>query len=178
MKKHISIKSLVLASLLVALSVILTRFLSIQLGQTLRIGFGKLPIMLSGILLGPVWGLLVGVITDLIGFIINPMGGVFLPGITISYALIGFLPGVIVHVIFRQKKVWTITLCAVINGLLVDLLLTTLWLTLAFGQHSYTALLGIRLLNVLLMIAVNAVLAVGIVKSTEQLIGNTIAVTE
>ncbi len=178
MKKPISIKSLVTASLLIALSVILSRFLSIQLGQTVRIGFGKLPIILAGVFLGPWWGLAVGGLSDLLGFFVNPMGGMFLPGITLSAALSGFLPGLWVHVILKNRKLPTIALSAIVNGIFVDLMLTTLWLTLAFGQHTYTALIGLRLVNVLVMIVINTTLVYAIVKSAEQIFRQRIPAVE
>lgn len=169
MKRPISIKSLVTASLLIALSVILSRFLSIQLGQTVRIGFGKLPIILAGVFLGPWWGLAVGGLSDFMGFFVNPMGGAFIPGITLSAALCGFLPGLWVHGVMRNRKLATIALATVVNGLFVDLMLTGLWLTLAFGKHTYPAMLWLRLPNVAVMMVVNTTLVYAIVKSAEQI---------
>ena len=56
MKKNKSnyLTIIVTTALLIALDVILTRFLSIQT-QFLRIGFGFLPVAVAGIAYGPFW---------------------------------------------------------------------------------------------------------------------------
>ncbi|MBN2898309.1 MAG: folate family ECF transporter S component, partial [Clostridia bacterium] len=70
---------LVKAGLLAALSIVFTRVFSFMIPlaglPALRIGFGTLPITISGILFGPLVGGLVGMVSDLVGFMINPMGG-------------------------------------------------------------------------------------------------------
>lgn len=122
MNKRTKTKSLVAASLLTAISIILTRAFSIIVPiagtQALRIGFGGVPIMISGILFGPIMGGLAGVTADLIGFMINPMGAYF-PGFTLTAALSGFIPGVFYHYIYKNKSKLNF---AVINGLIVALL--------------------------------------------------------
>ncbi|MGO1369320.1 MAG: folate family ECF transporter S component [Senegalia sp. (in: firmicutes)] len=106
-KRSIRTKSLVAASLLTAISIILTRVFSVIIpiagGQGLRIGFGGVPIMISGILFGPLVGALTGTTADLIGVLINPMGPYF-PGFTLSAALSGFIPGLFYHYIFKNKE--------------------------------------------------------------------------
>ena len=52
---------IVTVALLIALDVILTRFLSIQT-QSLRIGFGFLPVAVAGIAYGPFWGAVTGAV--------------------------------------------------------------------------------------------------------------------
>ncbi|WP_058486648.1 folate family ECF transporter S component [Defluviitalea phaphyphila] len=99
MKKHFNTKILVACGLLTGISIVLTRMFSyvIPLGglPALRIGFGSIPITISGILFGPIAGALTGGVADLLGFMINPMGGPYIPGMTITAMLGGFLPGII-----------------------------------------------------------------------------------
>lgn len=106
-KSGIRTKSLVAASLLTAISIILTRVFSIMIPiagiQGLRVGFGGIPIIMSGILFGPLVGALTGTTADLIGFIINPMGPYF-PGFTLTAALSGFIPGAMYHYIFKKNR--------------------------------------------------------------------------
>lgn len=89
------------------LSIILTRFFSfmIPLGglPTLSIGFGGVPIMLSGILFGPISGGIVGLVSDLIGFLINDRGGIYHVGFTINSVLTGIVPGLIFLFIKKYK---------------------------------------------------------------------------
>ena len=97
-KKLINTKALVGASLLTAISIILTRVFSIMVPlaglPALRIEFGMLPLIITGILYGPFWGGLAGIIADLIGVMINPMGAYF-PGFTLSSMLWGAIPGIL-----------------------------------------------------------------------------------
>ncbi len=79
MKNKILINNLVKAAMLTALSIILSRILGIQLTQDIKISFGTLPLMLSGILFGPLLGALSGLAADLIGIMIN-LGGAYHPG--------------------------------------------------------------------------------------------------
>jgi len=73
--------------LLTAISIVLTRvfgfIIPIAGVGALRISFGEIPIMLSGILFGPVAGAVTGVAADLIGYAINSHGGAFFPGFTL-----------------------------------------------------------------------------------------------
>ncbi len=84
--------------LMIAISVVLKLVFEmyIPLGgfPSLRLNLTALPLMLSGILLGPVAGFIVGFISDLLCFIIKP-GGPFFIGFTFASALTGFIPGLI-----------------------------------------------------------------------------------
>lgn len=97
-KKRISTSVLVKASLLATISIVLTRFLSpmILLGgiPALRIGFGSIPLIMSGMMFGPVIGAITGVVADLAGVLINPQGS-FFPGFTLSSALYGVISGLL-----------------------------------------------------------------------------------
>lgn len=121
-KNKITTKHLVAASLLTAISIILTRVFSIMIPiagvQALRIGFGGIPIMIAGILFGPIVGALTGVTADLVGFMINPMGAYF-PGFTLTAALSGFIPGLLYHYLYKRDSKANFS---IINGFTVVLL--------------------------------------------------------
>ena len=73
-------RTLVTMALLIALEVVLTRFLSINL-PIVRIGFGFLPVAIAAILFGPLWAGIGYAVGDLIGMLIWPTGAYFrLPG--------------------------------------------------------------------------------------------------
>jgi len=100
-------KILVSCGLLSGISIILTRFFSYMIPlagfPVLRIGFGDIPVIISGILFGPIAGALTGGVSDILGFIINPMGGPYIPGMTVGAILRGLLPGLIYWVIRNHK---------------------------------------------------------------------------
>ncbi len=134
-------RNLISASLLSAIAVVLTRFFGINLG-VIRISLGTIPIMLSGIALGPLYGLATGAVADLVGFLINPMGGAYFPGFTLTTALVGFLPGFLL----RKKKhsLVNLILTIALTELLCHVLLNTVWLSMITGK-AYLVLLPGRL---------------------------------
>ncbi|MBQ7444973.1 MAG: folate family ECF transporter S component [Clostridia bacterium] len=93
-------KKWVFSAVLVALSIVLTRLLSINIGNDIRIGFGRFPIILSGMWYGPFIGMAVGAVSDFLGAIMftgwNPI-------ITIPAALSGLLPFLFLK-LFRVGK--------------------------------------------------------------------------
>lgn len=118
--RWISTSVLVKAGLLAGLSIVFTRALSFMIPlaglPALRIGFGSLPIIISGILFGPLVGGVVGTVADLIGFMLNPMGGAYFPGFTISAALNGVIPGLLYMWLGKIKGRWNFN---IINGLAI-----------------------------------------------------------
>ncbi len=102
---RISSHKITLIGLLIALSIILTRIASIRIAiggiEGIRIGLGRLPIILGGITLGPLAGGLIGAFSDLLGYFINPVGA-YIPHITLASALVGIIPAALLRI--RRKE--------------------------------------------------------------------------
>ena len=81
---------LILCALLCALSIVLTRWATINLGFV-HLGFGNLPVVLAGVLLGGWPGFAVGAVADMVGGILA--GYAINPLITLGAALIGGVAG-------------------------------------------------------------------------------------
>lgn len=92
-KKKMPLKILAASSLLVAISIICGKYLAIPGGEVLRFSFENLPIMMAGILFGPVAGVAVGVVADLVGCFL--VGYTVNPLVTLGAAAIGFLAGIV-----------------------------------------------------------------------------------
>ncbi len=88
-KRNNSWKVFVFSAVLIAMSFVLTRFFSINIGSSIRIGFGRFPVMLAGIFYGPFVGFLVGGIADFLGAILFTG---WTPPLTVPAALAGLLP--------------------------------------------------------------------------------------
>lgn len=103
-----STKTLTSLSFLVAVSIVLARILGFIIPvagfPALKINFSTIPLILAGILYGPIAGFLAGAISDIIGYMINPQGGMFFPGFTLSAALTGMIPG-LVYKFVRTNKI-------------------------------------------------------------------------
>ena len=96
---------LIALALLVATNIILTRFLSFYIpifgANAVRAGLGHVPIILSGILFGPVAGAMVGVVGDVLGTLLfSPFP--YFPGFTLSAALIGIISGLLIKLVEKQ----------------------------------------------------------------------------
>jgi len=93
--------------LLIAISIVLKTLFEviIPLGgfPSLRVNITALPIMLSGILFGPLAGFAVGFISDILCFMIKP-GGPFFIGFTLANGLTGLIPGLL-FMMLRNKKI-------------------------------------------------------------------------
>lgn len=144
-------------SLLIALDIILTRFLSINT-QFLRISFGMIPVALAGAAFGPVWGGICGAVGDMLGMLIFPSGP-FFPGFTLTAALTGITYGIFLY----RKEINHIVLNTVIASIIVcigyNLLLDTLWLDILYGS-GFIAILPARIVKCIINIPVYSVLVI------------------
>ncbi len=94
-------KMIVMSGLLIAMSIVLGKFLSFNIGTSIRISFENLPILMAGIFFGPVIGGIVGAGADLIGCIMA--GYAINYFITIGAFAIGFMSGLLSNYIFKKK---------------------------------------------------------------------------
>ena len=83
-----------------AASIVLGKYLAITLGP-FRVSLENLPVLLAGILFGPMAGLIVGVVADLVGCIL--VGYVINPIITLGAGMIGLLSGMIYRMLPRWQ---------------------------------------------------------------------------
>ena len=157
-KKFFNTRALVTASLFIALSIVFTRLFSIRITDVQRLGFGQTPIILAGILLGPIWGLLVGALSDVLGYLIAPLGGAYIPGLTLVAALIGFIPGLFRKYIFKKSLVAAVIVSVLVDLLVVNGLLTTYFLSIVYSSKTFTARLIARMPMELLMLPIQVFL--------------------
>jgi uncharacterized membrane protein len=99
-----SVQKITLSGIFIALVIILTRFLAIQyipIIPFVRISLGPALIVFSSLLLGPIYGGVIGGLSDFLGILLvpNPQGFMINPFITLIYTLLGVLPWVTLFVI-------------------------------------------------------------------------------
>ena len=126
--KKFDTKMLVTASILIALNIVLSRFLSIN-AWNLKIGFAFVPIALAGMLLGPMGAGLTGMVADIIGATLFP-SGTFFPGFTLTAFITAFGYG-----FFLQKKqdLPHILAAVLFSEIVGTLLLNTKWIAILYG---------------------------------------------
>jgi ECF transporter S component (folate family) len=100
---------LVEGAFLIALSIILTRFFSIKITvygvEGVRIGLGVMPIIIAGFRLGLYQGAKVGALADIVGYLLSP-GGAYMPHFTLTSALNGVLPSLLIGKKEKISEVW------------------------------------------------------------------------
>ncbi|MBR5590034.1 MAG: folate family ECF transporter S component [Anaerotignum sp.] len=119
---------LVLMAMLVAIQVVLSRFLSINLWN-LKIGFSFVPIALAGMLLGPVGAGLTGMVADIIGATLFPSGA-FFPGFTLTAFITAFGYGFFLH---KKQDMPHILAAVLFSEIVGTLLLNTKWIAILYG---------------------------------------------
>ena len=127
-KKMNRTHKLVLMAMLVAIQVVLSRFLSINLWN-LKIGFSFVPIALAGMLLGPMGAGLTGMVADIIGATLFPSGA-FFPGFTLTAFITAFGYGFFLH---KKQDMPHILAAVLFSEIVGTLLLNTKWIAILYG---------------------------------------------
>ena len=148
-----TVRSIVILALLIALHVVLTRFLSFN-QWNMRIGFGFVPVVIAAVVLGPAGAAFTGGIADFIGAILFPIGAYF-PGFTLTAASMGLVFGLFLH---KKHTFIRILLSVAVNQLILSLLLNTFWVSVLYGS-PFLGLIPARLIqcavNIPIQITVN-----------------------
>lgn len=151
------LKKLILAGLLLATTIVLNRFLSIKT-PILVISFSYIPIMLSAIMLGPWYTMLIAGFADLIGALLFPFGAYFV-GYTISAVISGLIYGLF---LYRKKEfsnksfILRLILSTLIMLIVCNCLLNTIWIYITTKEALF-AILPTRLLKQLIMLPIQVV---------------------
>lgn len=144
----------------------LTNVFSVQLSGSNYLSFTYIPCFIAGIYLGILPGITVGLLGDVIGQLIHPMGA-YNPLIGLSCILLGVIPAIVYRTLPLNrplKLIVSIFLCAVIctSGLNTF----ALWVMYsASSGKTFWVYLGARLPFQLVMFAVNGVLLLAIQQS-------------
>lgn len=93
------VNSMTLAAMLIAVGVLMTALLSFYIPlfgyPSVKIDLVSVVILIGGILLGPLYGAVIGVSIDLLGYTLTSMAwAAYLPGLAINKALIGIIGGI------------------------------------------------------------------------------------
>ena len=128
-KVKITTGVIVRLGLLIAMEVVLSRFLSIQ-AWNIKIGFAFIPVVVAAMYYGPVAAGIVGAVSDFLGALIFPIGTYF-PGFTFTAFLIGIIFGLF---IYKEQSIKRITLAVVINQIFCSLIINTYWIHTLYGS--------------------------------------------
>ena len=134
MKKRIN--TLTFAAMLTAMRVVIGIFCKNFLnfgGGLFRVTFENLPIILSGILFGPVVGAVVGVASDLVSYLLSAQ--VYPPNLVVTFgaAVIGFVSGIVSRVIVKKRGYSQIIVAGISAHLLGSVIIKSVGLYQFYG---------------------------------------------
>ena len=150
-----TVKDLCALALLIAITVLLGIY-SLRFGSAIKISFKFISVFITAAIFGPFWGGAVGAIADIVAFIVNPVGGAFLPQITMVEFLYGFTYGLF----FFNLSSWNgfKTMFRVIVCVIMQITFLNLWLT----THLLVPIMNMNFDALLVMRAVSGVINMAI----------------
>lgn len=153
-------KKIILAALLLAMEIILSRFLSVKT-PIVTISFSFVPAILCAIWLGPKWNILIAVLSDLIGATLFPFGSFFI-GYTITTAVAAAIYGFLLYK--KEEDTYTdkqfvirMILAVVLVTAIANIGLNTLWLSITTGK-AFMVLIASRIVKELIMVPIKILL--------------------
>ena len=141
---------IVLTAMLVALSTIINAYVTIRIGTEFKFSFLLLVYFISGYILGAPLGFVVGIVGDLLGWILFT-DGAYNPIIGLSNGLFAFIPGIVFGLKRPFKKevkllefVVKTLICYLLSYLLCTVLLTSIgsWIYSSYLQGKYGTLMA------------------------------------
>ncbi len=157
--KYWNVTTIVYMALLVALNLVMSRILVIDIAGVYRIALGPVAIIMAGLWLGPVCGGVCGMTADIIGcfmkgYAVNPL-------ITLAAVLWGVIPALIRPKMAgwaKKGKVIGISVSVAICAVLSSLVVTTAGLVWLLGYNFYAIFPG-RVVQFLIMTPIYCVLS-------------------
>ena len=148
-----SVRTLTMLALLVAMSIVFSRVLSISTGFV-RFNLGSLPVLLAALLFGPGAGFAVGAVADMIGGVLA--GYAINPLITLGAGAIGLVAGLAWQKLPGLRTGLRLQISILAGHLVGSVVINSLALHLFYGYQW--ALLVARIPNALVLSVVNTLL--------------------
>ena len=137
-------------SMLIAVALVLNLFASVQITDSLRLGFGFIATAIMGMLYGPVCAGISAGIVDILQFFLKPSGE-FFPGYTLTAILGGVLYGIFLY--NNKYSLPRIIAVKSIINIVLHLILNSYWLTFLYG-YAFWAKLPERIIKNIAMLPV------------------------
>lgn len=134
-KSSKNIKMLVMIAMMTALEVVLSRLLSIQIGDSLKFAFNFVPVCVAAYLYGPFASLLVAALGDFLGSLLFPVGTPFY-GFTVTAALTGLVFGLFLH---KKYGFLRILFSVILVQAALTIFLDALWFNIFYGTPYFVA---------------------------------------
>ena len=99
------LRKLCLCAMLLAMSIAigyLCKSIFASVDGLFRISFDTLPVIIVAVLFGPVWGGVIGACSDLLTYVITPQAFAPIPLVTVGYAMIGVVAGIVAKYVVKK----------------------------------------------------------------------------
>ena len=136
MKKRISARYITLSAMLVAMSVVIGIFCKSVLnfgGGLFRITFENLPIILSGITFGPVAGASVGLLSDIISYLLSGQSYPLNAIVTVGAVAIGLVSGLVSRYVVKKRGIAQIVASASLAHVVGSMIIKPIGLYAFYG---------------------------------------------
>lgn len=158
------VPNLVGTSIFVALNVILGYFKITVVPNVLEVGFSTLAYAACAYTYGPVMTGLAGLLCDNIKFFLNPSGA-YMPLFGLNEFLTGFIYGCFFYK--KEIKLWRIICARLLVVVLINILLTPLWLHLLYGK-AYLVLVQARIWKNIILFPLDVFLLYTVLHATKR----------
>lgn len=165
------IKKIILSAMLLAILIILSRFVSIKT-QILVISISFIPIMMSAIWLGPKYSTIIALLGDLIGAILFPFGAYF-PGFTVSAAISGLIYGLFLYnkgeELKNKQLLIRLTISSLMVLIIVNIFVNSFWIHILYGK-AYLAIIASRVTTQIIMLPIHIITIYALEKFSRPLV--------
>ncbi len=161
-----SIKLLTMLSLLSAIGIILGKYLALNITPYIRFSIENLSILFAGMAFGPIYGMIVGIVQDVVGCIC--VGYAINPIVTLGCAVIGLSSGLFFKVLKEKPMTLRIIISVTVSHIIGSVLIKSLGLSIFYNMPFVTTLAW-RSLNYVI-IDVIEILMLKIMVNSKQLL--------
>ncbi|MEA4965472.1 MAG: folate family ECF transporter S component [Oscillospiraceae bacterium] len=156
-------RSLVACALLAAVSVVLARLIVPMPSITTRFSIEAVPIILAGLLFGPVAGCLVGFVADTVGCLFSGFGWNFV--FSVPPMLIGLCAGLLRPLLCKKVTYLRILLTYLPAVVFGSILWQSYWLSAIYGSNTFMAFVGTRSIQYAITMPLNVAIVYLLFKS-------------
>ena len=164
MQKLKNVRVLTVSAFLVAIATVLG-FFKVPITELIEIRFQYLPIAVGGAMFGPAVGGVIGMLADILGYLVKPTGA-FFPGFTIS----SILSGIIYGLFFYKKRITVPRIIAaeLTETIVCSLVINSINLSILYG-NAFSVVVATRLLKVLIMFPIDTIILTVVLKAIPRL---------
>ena len=171
MQNKYRIRLVVNGAMLIALEIVLNRFLSINT-MGLKIGFSFVPIVIGAALYGPYFAAVIYGLADLLGAWLFPIGP-YHPGFTVCAALMGLIYGFCLYQKQSSAEKTTfgrfeghvkipyfpnVVIPPIVNNLIIGLCINTCWVAMLYSKETYWGWFTYRLAEYAVLVPLQLIL--------------------